>query len=122
MSSLLLAMRFLASFQAQEAPTPNHPPSTIIRHVGGDVLSPVVIASTGPVYPSLYWHKNTDHHVLAHLIVDGLPQDIKVLTRGSRPFDDAAPKAVRTYRSKPSTEFGKPVPVEIDMDVQFKVF
>ncbi len=78
MSSLLLAMRFLASFQALEAPTPNHPPSTIIRHAGGDVLSPVVIASTGPVYPSLYWHKNTDHHVLAHLIVDGFRRTSKL--------------------------------------------
>lgn len=123
MTAFLLAVLLTPTRQSQKTPIPDQISVTEIHQVGGDVLPPSVIASTEPVYPRSHWHKNTDHHVVVHVVVNtsGLPQDIKVLTSGSKPFDDAALKAVRTYRFRPATELGKAVPVEINIDVQFKV-
>ena len=124
MTSLLIAIVVVAFFQAQDVHQTEIPAPATIHRVGGSVSPPVLIASTEPVYPRSRWGKNTDHHVVVQLVVgtDGLPGNLEVLTSGGKSFDEAALKAVRTYRFKPSTELGKPVPVSIKVNVQFKTF
>jgi protein TonB len=62
--------------------------------------------------------------VLVHLIVDakGVPQNVQVLRGIGMGLDEKAVEAVKQYRFKPATEGGEPVPVELNIEVNFKIF
>jgi TonB family protein len=55
------------------------------------------------------------------LVVDvkGKPQNVKVVNSGGARFDDAALTAVRSWRFKPSTCNGEPMPMQINMKIDF---
>jgi protein TonB len=59
--------------------------------------------------------------VVLSLVVnsDGLPSDIKVLRTLSPDFDKAAMDAVKKWRFSPGTRDGKPVAVQIKVEVTF---
>jgi TonB family protein len=59
--------------------------------------------------------------VTLSLIVDakGKPQNVKVVNSGGPRFDDAALTAVRSWRFKPSTCNGEPMPMQINMKIDF---
>jgi TonB family protein len=53
---------------------------------------------------------------------DGIPQDIKV-TRGlGYGLNEQAVSAVKSWRFEPSTVDGKPVPVQINVEVNFRLY
>jgi len=62
--------------------------------------------------------------VVVGLIVTetGLPQGTHIVKSGGESFDTAALKAVSQYRFDPATLRGKPVPVEINIEVQFQLY
>jgi protein TonB len=63
-------------------------------------------------------------NVLVNLIVDthGMPQNVHVLRGVGMGLDDKALAAVRQYRFRPAMESGKPVPVELNVEVDFQIF
>jgi periplasmic protein TonB len=62
--------------------------------------------------------------VLLSLVVnsDGLPGDIKVLRTLSPEFDKAAMDAVKKWRFSPGTRDGKPVNMQIKVEVNFHLY
>jgi protein TonB len=62
--------------------------------------------------------------VLVNLIVDqqGRPVNVHVLRGVGMGLDDKAVAAVKQYRFKPAREAGKPVAVELNVEVNFQIF
>jgi protein TonB len=63
-------------------------------------------------------------NVLVNLWVDtnGLPSHIRVIRPVGMGLDEKAVEAVRQYRFKPAMENGKPVLVELNIEVNFQIF
>jgi TonB family protein len=88
--------------------------------VGGDVLPPKLISSVEPKYPRPLFHKRKPSLVLVGL--DGVPTDIHIVKSGGDTFDKSALSAVQQYRFQPASLHGKPVPVAINVEVNFRIF
>ena len=111
--------------QPPAAPPPSASASSVApMKIGGDVLPPKLIHSVEPHYPRPLFHKPKPSMTLVGLTVpiDGIPTDIHIVKSGGASFDKAALKAVRQYRFSPATLHGKPVPVAIKVEIQFKIF
>jgi protein TonB len=95
-----------------------------VRKVGGGVSSPVVISSVPAEYSPEARKAKTEGIVLVNLIVDqqGQPQNVHVIRGIGNGLDLKAVEAVRQYRFKPATENGRPVSVELNVEVNFKFF
>jgi len=53
---------------------------------------------------------------------DGKPYDIGELNTLGMGLDEKALEAVRQYRFKPAMENGHPVPVQVNVEVNFQIF
>jgi protein TonB len=95
-----------------------------VRKIGGGVSSPVVISSVPPEYSPEARKAKTEGIVLINLIVDeqGLPQNVHVVRGLPNGLNEKAIEAVQQYRFKPATENGRPVSVELNVEVNFKFF
>ena len=62
--------------------------------------------------------------VLVNLIVDqqGQPQNVHVLRGAGMGLDDKAVAAVKQYRFEPAKENGRPLAVELNVEVNFQIF
>jgi TonB family protein len=94
-----------------------------VYRVGGDVLPPTVIYAPEPKYTNKARLFAKQTHCLITLIVDvqGKPQNIQVKKKAGMGLDKNAVAAVKQYRFKPATLNGKPVPVQLDIDVNFRI-
>lgn len=94
-----------------------------VYKVGKDVTAPVVLKSVEAKFPKSGHDtpKGFRAIVLLHLVVDkeGLPQDVKISRSYNADFDAEAVKAVQQYRFKPAMKDGKPVAVEIIIEINF---
>lgn len=91
--------------------------------VGGSVKPPRLIYSPDPEYPE---KAREAHHVgIVRLSIvvgaNGRPHDIKVVGSPSSEFDDAAVDAVKKWKFEPATKYDKPVAVQINVDVTFRL-
>lgn len=95
-----------------------------LRHIGGGVSSPVVIYQVDPEFSEEARKAKFMGVVLVNLIVDtqGRPQNVHILRGVGMGLDENAIKAVQQYRFKPAMENGKPVPVELNVEVNFQIF
>jgi protein TonB len=95
-----------------------------LRHIGGGVSSPVVIYQVDPEFSEEARKAKFMGVVLVNLIVDtqGRPQNVHILRGVGMGLDENAIKAVQQYRFKPAMEGGKPVPVELNVEVNFQIF
>ena len=62
--------------------------------------------------------------VVVNLWVDaqGRPSHVRVLRGMGMGLDDKAMEAVKQYRFRPAMEDGKPVTVEVNVEVEFRIF
>ena len=95
-----------------------------IRRIGGGVSEPVVIYQVEPEFSEEARKAKVAGNVLVSLIVgtNGLPQNVRVIRGIGMGLDEKAVEAVRQYRFKPAMENGKPVPVIMNVDVNFQIF
>jgi TonB family protein len=95
-----------------------------IYQVGGAVLAPKVIHGPAPKYTYAARRARLEGDCILELVVDvqGRPQDIRVKNGLSKGLDKNALKAVKKYRFKPATMNGKPVAVQIDLDILFRIY
>ena len=95
-----------------------------LRKIGGGVSTPVVIYQVEPEFSEEARKAKFMGIVLVNLIVDshGLPQNVHTLRGVGMGLDEKAVEAVRQYRFKPAMENGKPVPVELNVEVNFQIF
>jgi protein TonB len=95
-----------------------------LRHVGGGVSAPVPIYEVEPEFSEEARKAKFMGVVTVNLIVDskGMPQNVHVLRGVGMGLDDKAVEAVKQYRFKPAMEAGKPVAVQLNVEVNFQIF
>jgi protein TonB len=95
-----------------------------LRHGGGGVSSPEVIFKVEPEFSEEARKAKFMGVVTVNLIVDtkGLPQNVHISRGVGMGLDEKALEAVRQYRFKPAMENGKPVPVQVNVEVNFQIF
>ncbi len=104
-------------------------------HVGDGVSAPKLIFAPDPEFTDKARRKKLDGTVVMSLTVDaaGKAQDVRVsrslaegVSKKLRPIalglDDCAVKAVKEYRFEPAEFQGKPVPVEIAVEVNYRIY
>ncbi len=94
-----------------------------LRKVGGGVSSPELIYKVDPEFSEEARKAKFMGIVLVNLIVDqnGNPQNVHVLRGVGMGLDQKAIDAVKQYKFKPAKEGGKPVPVEMNVQVDFQI-
>jgi len=95
-----------------------------LRTIGGGVSSPVLTFKVDPEFSEEARRAKFMGVVLVNLIVDqnGNPQNVHVLRGVGMGLDEKAVAAVKQYRFKPAKEAGKPVAVELNVEVNFQIF
>jgi protein TonB len=95
-----------------------------VYHIGGGVRAPVVITQVDPEFSEEARKQKFSGNVLVDLIVDehGNPTHVRVARGVGLGLDEKAVEAVRQYRFKPATKDGKPVKVELSIEVRFEIF
>jgi TonB family protein len=95
-----------------------------LYHVGGGVSPPVVIYSVDAEFSDEARRAKYQGVSIVSLIVDtqGRPQNVRVVRKLGMGLDEKAVEAVRQYRFKPSVYQGHPVPVEVTIEVNFRIY
>jgi protein TonB len=95
-----------------------------LRKIGGGVSSPELIYKIDPEFSEEARKAKFMGIVLVNLIVDanGNPQNVHVLRGVGMGLDQKAVEAVKQYKFKPAKEAGKPVAVELNVQVDFQIF
>jgi TonB family protein len=127
-------MEAAGSGQSQVAPQRN-PDASGKYHVGDGVSPPKLLYAPVPEYTDRARRKKVQGKVVFSLVVDsqGRPQGVRVLHSLSETvdkklqgtavgLDEAAAKAVEQYRFDPALLKGKPVPVEITIEVNYRIY
>jgi TonB family protein len=148
----LLRSAPLAEMGRQQAPSPGdsagklsadpekaaqrpNPDASGKYHVGDGVSAPKLIFAPVPEFTDKARRKRLGGTVVVSLTVDaaGKAQDVRVsrslaegVSKKLRPIalgvDDCAVKAVKEYRFEPAEFQGKPVPVEIAVEVNYRIY
>ncbi len=95
-----------------------------LRRIGGGVSAPVVLFAPEPEFSEEARKAKVAGNVLVYLQVDaqGHPTHVRVLRGIGLGLDEKAMEAVRQYKFKPAMENGHPVPVEMNVEVNFQIF
>jgi periplasmic protein TonB len=95
-----------------------------VYHVGGGISAPQAISTPDPEYTEEARRAKTQGTCVLWLIVDsqGHPRDIKVVRGLGYGLDAKALDAVRQWRFQPSMKDGKPVDVQISVEVAFHLY
>ena len=95
-----------------------------LRHVGGGVSAPVLVFKVDPEFSEEARKAKFMGTVTVNLIVgtDGRPLNVHVIRGVGMGLDQKALEAVRQYRFTPAMENGHPVPVQVNVEVQFSIF
>ena len=94
------------------------------RRIGGGVSAPILIFSVEPEFSEEARKAKVAGNVLVNLWVDtnGNPSHVHVIRGVGMGLDEKAVEAVKQYRFKPAMENGKPVLVELNVEVNFQIF
>jgi protein TonB len=93
-------------------------------HIGGSVRPPSVLFSVEPEFSEEARKAKFSGNVQVYLWVDenGNPSHVKVVRGVGMGLDEKAIEAVRQYKFKPALQNGKPVKVDLYIDVNFQIF
>jgi periplasmic protein TonB len=95
-----------------------------LYHVGGGVAPPQLIYAVDPEFSDEARRAKFQGICVVTLIVDsqGNPQRVRVVSHLGMGLDQKAVDAVRQYKFKPATLQGRPVPVEVNVEVNFRIY
>jgi periplasmic protein TonB len=95
-----------------------------VRQIGGGVSAPVLLYQVDPEFSEEARRAKTAGNVLVNLWVDekGNPTHVHVIRGIGMGLDEKAATAVKLYKFKPAMENGKPVMVEMNVEVTFHIF
>lgn len=95
-----------------------------VMHPGGGVSAPKLIYSVDPQFSDEARRAKYQGICVVSVIVDaqGNPQHIRVVRPLGMGLDEKAVEAVKQYRFKPAMYKGHPVPVEVDIEVNFRIY
>jgi bla regulator protein blaR1 len=104
----------------------NNKPAEKIYLIGNGVTEPQLINVVDPGFPPEFpksKEKFSDYCIFSMVVdVDGKPQDIHVVRSLGPGFDEMVMTAAKEYRFIPSMYKGKPVPVRIRIEVNFRKY
>jgi protein TonB len=94
------------------------------KRIGGGVSAPMLIYQVDPEFSEEARKSKTAGNVLVNIWVDekGNPTHVRVLRGIGMGLDEKAVAAVKQYRFRPAMENGKPVLVEMNVEVTFTIF
>jgi len=94
-----------------------------VYRVGGGVTEPKVLTSADPEFSEEARKAKVSGNVLVYFIVDenGTPTHVHVARGVGMGLDEKAVEAVRQYKFKPGMKDGKPVKVELAIEVNFQI-
>ncbi|MDP9266914.1 MAG: energy transducer TonB [Acidobacteriota bacterium] len=92
--------------------------------VGGGVSAPRAIYAPDPDYSEEARKAKYQGSVVLWLIVgpDGRPRDVKVVRSLGMGLDEKAVEAVRTWKFEPALKDGRAVPVQVNIEVSFRLY
>jgi TonB family protein len=92
--------------------------------IGGGVSSPVAIYDPDPEYSDEARKEKYQGTVILWVVIgaDGLPHQMKVQRSLGMGLDEKAMEAVKRWRFKPAMRNGQPVPVEVNVEVNFRLY
>lgn len=95
-----------------------------VYHVGGGISAPTAISSPDPDYTEEARRAKKQGTCILWLIVDstGRPRDIKVARGLGFGLDAKAVEAVQKWRFQPALKDGRPVDVQISVEVEFHLY
>jgi bla regulator protein BlaR1 len=95
-----------------------------IYHVGGDVSAPKLVFSPNPQFSEEAKRAKYQGVCVIALIVDaqGNPQRVQVVRHLGKGLDKKAVEAVRQYKFEPAMHNGEPVAVEVNIEVNFRLY
>jgi len=95
-----------------------------VMHIGGSIRPPSVVFQVDPEFSEEARKAKFSGNVQVYLIVDeqGNPSHVKVVRGVGMGLDEKAVEAVRQYKFKPATQNGKPVKVDLYIEVNFQIF
>ena len=95
-----------------------------VYHVGGGISAPTAVSAPDPEYTEEARRAKTQGTCVLWLIVDsqGRPRDVRVVRGLGYGLDAKALEAVRQWRFNPSMKDGKPVDVQISVEVAFHLY
>jgi TonB family protein len=95
-----------------------------IYRVGGGVSAPRAIYDPNPEYSEEARKAKHQGSVVLWVIVgaDGRPRDIKVARSLGMGLDQKAIEAVRRWRFEPAMKDGRPVAVQVNIEVSFRLY
>jgi TonB family protein len=95
-----------------------------LYHVGGGVSAPQLVFAPDPEFSDEARRAKYQGVCVVSLIVDaqGNPQRVQVVRHLGMGLDEKAVEAVKQYRFKPATLQGKAVPVEVNIEVNFRIY
>ena len=93
-------------------------------HAGGSVKEPVLTYSVEPEFSEEARRAKFSGNVQVYLWVDeqGNPSHVRVIRGVGMGLDEKAVEAVRQYKFKPAMQNGKPVKVDMYVDVNFNIY
>jgi periplasmic protein TonB len=119
----------------QKSPSRPNPDASGNYHIGDGVLPPVLTYVVDPQFTDQARRKKLGGTAIVSMLVDGEgnPRDVRVarsiadtvppkLRSVAIGLDEKAVEAVRQYTFRPATFHGKPVPVEVKVEVDFKIY
>lgn len=124
----ILALTMLLCASAQTTPPESVETGKVSPYpplkVSGSVTPPRVIYSPDPEYSGKAQKARYQGTCVLWLIVgtDGRPRDIRVARSIGMGLDEKAIEAVRNWRFKPARKDGQPVSVQINVEVEFRLF
>ena len=94
------------------------------KRIGGTIAAPVVIYQVEPQYSEEARKARISGDVLVNLLLDetGMPTHVRVLRGVGMGLDEKAVEAVKQYKFKPAMTDGKPVAVELNVEIHFNSF
>jgi protein TonB len=95
-----------------------------VKQIGGGVSAPQLLFAPEPEFSEEARKAKASGNVLVSLIVDqqGRPQSVRVLRGVGMGLDEKAIEAVKQYKFKPAKEAGRPVAVQMNVEVEFQIF
>lgn len=122
LAAAILGTAFAKTVNAQT--TNASAPWGTVYKVGKDVTAPKLIYAVDPKYSDQARHAKYQGICVLSLIVDkkGNPRHIEVVRALGMGLDQKAIEAVKQYKFKPAYYHGKPVPVSIDISVNFRLY
>ena len=129
--ALLLALCPITHAQTTQPPPTQAPTETLPdkpaldpdrpMHIGGSIKPPYVLQNDEPKIPK-HWHGNAMVQVYCWVDVDGTPSHIKVYKSPDPQLNQNAIDAVAKFKFRPAMQNGKPVKVDLYIDVMFTTF